>query len=199
MKRVCLLVVFISLGAWSSARAQGAGTPQTAASVPISRIAVIYSMDFQDPKTGITRFSVAITKLNGEFQKTQDELTQTAQRLRQQQEEITKLQQTPTATPAQIQTRIEQLDRQKKDYQRRGEDAQAAYQRRRLELLSPLQEDVGKALDAYARARGITIILDGSQVPLLYAADSIDITKAFIADYNSKNPATASTTTPGRQ
>lgn len=152
---------------------------------------MIYSMDFQDPKNGISRFSTAIAKLNGEFQKIQDELTQTAQRLRQQQDEITKLQQTPNVTPAQVQARIEQLDQQKKDYTRRGEDAQAAYQRRRQELLSPLQEDVGKALDAYAKARGITMILDGSQMPLLYAADSIDITKAFIADYNSKNPATA--------
>jgi Skp family chaperone for outer membrane proteins len=148
-------------------------------------------MEFQDPKNGIARFSVAITRLNGEFQKTQDELTQTAQRLRQQQDEITKLQQTPAATPAQIQARIEQLDQQKKDYTRRGEDAQAAYQRRRLEILSPLQADVGKALDGFAKARGITMILDGNQMPLLYAADSTDITKAFIADYNSKNPATA--------
>ena len=153
---------------------------------------MIYSVDFQDPKNGILRFAAAITKLNGEFQKTQDELTQTAQRLRQQQDEITKLQQTPNVTPAQVQTRLEQLDQQKKEYTRRGEDAQAAYQRRRSELLSPLQEDVGKALDAFAKARGITMILDGSQMPLLYAVDSMDITKAFIADYNSKNPATAS-------
>ena len=152
---------------------------------------MIYSADFQDPKTGIARFSVAITRLNGEFQKIQDELTQTAQKLRQQQDEITKLQQTPNITPAQIQARIEQLDQQKKDYTRRGEDAQAAYQRRRQELLAPLQDDVGKALDAFAKARGITMIFDGNQMPLLYAAESIDITKAFIADYNSKNPATA--------
>lgn len=189
MKIFCLLALLLSLAAGSSVMAQG-GAPQTAS--PTSRIAVIYSVDFQDQKTGISRFSAAITKLNGEFQKTQDELTQTAQRLRQQQDEITKLQQTPNVTPAQIQARLEQLDQQKKDYTRRGEDAQAAYQRRRLELLSPLQEDVGKALDAFAKARGITMILDGSQMPLLYAADSIDITKAFIADYNSKNPATAS-------
>ena len=153
---------------------------------------MIYSVDFQDPKNGILRFAAAITKLNGEFQKTQDELTQTAQRLRQQQDELTKLQQTPNVTPAQVQTKLEQLDQQKKEYTRRGEDAQAAYQRRRSELLSPLQEDVGKALDAFAKARGITMILDGSQMPLLYAVDSMDITKAFIADYNGKNPATAS-------
>jgi hypothetical protein len=36
------------------------------------------------------------------------------------------------------------------------------------------------------------MILDASQVQgILYAADSLDITKAFISDYNSKNPATA--------
>jgi Skp family chaperone for outer membrane proteins len=198
MKRLCLLAVLLLLAASASVMAQGAGAPQTTGPIPISKLAVIYSGDFQDPKSGIARFAAAIIKLNGEFQKTQDELTQTAARLRQQQEEITKLQQAPNVTPAQIQARIETLDQQKKDYTRRGEDAQAAYQRRRTELLAPLQEDVGKALDVFAKARGITIILDGSQVPLLYAADSIDITKAFIADYNSKNPATASATTPER-
>ena len=194
MKRLCLLAVFVSLAAWSSTFAQGTGTPQTTSAVPPSKIAVIYSAEFQDQKTGIARFTAAIIKLNGEFQKIQADLSATAQRLRQQQEEITKLQQTPTATPAQIQARIDQLDQQKKDYQRRGEDAQAAYQKRRAELLTPLQEDVGKALDAYAKSRGITIVLDGSQISLLYASDSIDVTKAFIADYNSKNPATAAAT-----
>jgi Skp family chaperone for outer membrane proteins len=196
MKRFCLIVALVSLGSWSSVLAQAPATPQISAAVPPSKIAVIYSMDFQDPKNGIARFTAAITRLNGEFQKTQDELTATAARLRQQQEEITKMQQSPTATPAQVQARIETLDRQKKEYQRKGEDAQAAYQRRRLELLSPLQDEVGKALDAFAKARGITFILDGSQIPFLYAADTIDITKAFIADYNSKNPATAAATTP---
>ena len=58
------------------------------------------------------------------------------------------------------------------------------------ELLLPLQEDVGKALDAFGKANGITMIIDGTQVPIVYAADTIDITKAFIADYNRKNPAT---------
>ena len=33
---------------------------QTAAAVPNTRIAVIYSQDFQDPKTGITRFAALL-------------------------------------------------------------------------------------------------------------------------------------------
>ena len=53
-----------------------------------------------------------------------------------------------------------------------------------------------KALEAFAKQRGINVIIDGSQVPVVYAADSIDITRAFINDFNSKNPATASVTPP---
>jgi len=33
-------------------------------------------------------------------------------------------------------------------------------------------------------------------VPVVYAADNIDITRAFISEFNSKNPATASVTQP---
>ena len=40
----------------------------------------------------------------------------------------------------------------KKDFQRKGEDAQAAYDRRRKEMFTPLQDDIGKALEVYAKA-----------------------------------------------
>jgi Skp family chaperone for outer membrane proteins len=59
-----------------------------------------------------------------------------------------------------------------------------------------LQEDIGRALEVFAKARNINVIIDGTQVPLIYAADSIDITKAFIIEFNSKNPVTAATTPP---
>ena len=59
------------------------------------------------------------------------------------------------------------------------------------EMFSPLQEDIGKALEAYAKSHNINVIIDGSQVPLVYAADALDITRAFINEFNSKNPATA--------
>ena len=112
--------------------------------------------------------------------------------------EINKLREAPEGAPVDqrsLQAKIDQLDQLKKDIQRKGEDAQANYNRRRQELFGPLQEEIGKALEAFAKARGINVIIDAAQVPLLYAADSIDITRAFIADFNSKNPATAATTT----
>ncbi|MGZ5482494.1 MAG: OmpH family outer membrane protein [Pyrinomonadaceae bacterium] len=197
MKRILLPLLLVTISAAASAQTPGTTTsapPQTAA-VPRSKIAVIYSGAFQDAKEGITRFAATVTKLNAEFQPVQNELNQTAQKLNALQEEIKKMQQGATpATPQQIQVKINQFDEQKKAYDRKGEDARLSYQKRRGELLMPLQEDVGKALDVFGKANGITMIIDGTQVPLVYAADTIDITKAFIADYNRKNPATAAVT-----
>ena len=160
-------------------------------------MAVIISDQFLDPKTGILKFG--ITKLNGEFQKTKDDLTQTQTRAQQLQDEITKLQNAPIGTPIDtksIQAKGDQLEQLKKDIQRKSEDAQAAYTKRQGILFAPLQEDIGRALDAFAKAHNINLVIDAARVPIIYAADSMDITQAFINEFNSKNPVTAATTPP---
>jgi len=168
--------------------------------LPMSKMAVIYTDLFLDQKTGILKFNSVVTKLNGEFQKTKDELTQMQTRAQTLETEITKLREAPEGAPINqqaLQAKIDQLEQLKKDIQRKGEDAQAAYNRRRQELFAPLQDEIGRALEVFAKARGINVIIDAAQVPLLFADEKIDITRAFIADFNSKNPVTAaSTTTP---
>ncbi len=203
-KKPVFAFVFLAFVAAGPIFAQGSGTqtrPQPAATqapannIPVVKIAVVFSEAFQDPKQGIARFTVLLTKLNAEFQKTQDELSQMAQKINQLSDDLNKTRN--VADPKVTQQKIDQLDQLKKDHKRKGEDAQAAYQRRRSEVLGPLQDDVGKALDTYAKAHSITMIIDGSQVQgIVYAAESTDITRAFISDYNTKNPATASVTTP---
>ncbi len=100
-------------------------------------------------------------------------------------------------TPLVNQQQQDKIDQMKKDLQRKGEDAQAAYQKRLQEVLGPVYDEIGKALDAYAKAHGITLILDVTKVQgIVSAADSLDITKAFITEFNSKNPATVASTQP---
>ena len=178
----------------------GAPSPAAPATValPTSKMAVIYTDMFLDQKTGIAKFNSVMTKLNNEFSNLKTEIQGMQTRAQQLEDEIGKLQNAPAGTPIDqraLQAKIDQLEQLKKDIQRKGEDAQAAYNRRRQELFSPLQDEIGKALEAFAKARGINVIIDAVQVPLLYAADSIDITRAFITDFNSKNPVTAATTT----
>jgi outer membrane protein len=191
-----------SVSAQRTAAAPGGAppaTPQANVALPTSKIALIYSDAFLDPKTGIAKFNTLLTTLNREFQKQKDDLTQLQQRLQQLQTEINKLQQAPAGTPIDqkaLQAKIDQAEQLKKELQRKGEDAQASYNKRRQDIFAPLQEDIGKALEIFAKAHNITVIIDGTQVPLVYASDSIDITRVFINEFNSKNPATASVTPP---
>src|SRR6185436_11270137 len=123
MKRIWLPLLLLTFSAVASAQpatTTAPAAPQNPA-IPRSKIAVIYSGAFQDPKEGIARFAATINKLNAEFLSIQNDLNQTSQRLRALQDEISKMQQGATpATPAQIQAKLESLDDQKKQYQRRG-------------------------------------------------------------------------------
>jgi len=177
----------------ATSAAPTAAAPQTVA-VPDSKMAMIYSDAFLDPKTGIARFTSLLNTLNREFQPRQAELQTLQTKINTLSKEIDDTQN--VAAPDSLRQKRDQLAQLNTEYKRKGEDAEAAYQKRRQDIFLPLQTDIGKALEAFAKARGITVIVDGSQVPVVYAADSIDITKAFIADFNSKNPATASVTQP---
>lgn len=170
-----------------------------ALALPISKVAVIQGDMFLDEKTGIAKFSTTLKKLNGEFQRQKDEIDQMQNRAKALDAEIGKLRDAPAGTPIDqraLQGKIDQLEQMKKDIQRKVEDAQLAYGRRQQELFGPVEEEIRRALEAFAKARGINVIIDTGRVPLLYADASIDITRAFIADFNSKNPVAAATTTP---
>jgi outer membrane protein len=178
--------------------APATSTPASAApqsvAVPDSKMAVIYSDLFLDQKTGIARFNTLLNALNNEFRPRQTELQGMQKRIEDLQKEIES--QTAVASPDSLRKKRDDLAQLSTEFKRKGEDAQAAYEKRRGEIFNPLQQDIGKALEAFAKARGINLIVDGSQVPMVYAADALDITRAFINEFNSKNPATASVTPP---
>jgi Skp family chaperone for outer membrane proteins len=199
IERLAAAFAFLAALAVSPALAQQkpAAQPapaQSTATVPESKIALIYSDAFLDDKTGIAKFSVLLNTLNREFQPRQTELQGLQTKIQQTSEEIDKTR--TVADPKTIQQKVDQVEAWKVEFKRKGEDAQGAYDRRRKEMFLPLQEAIGKALETFAKQRGINVIIDGSQVPVVYAADSIDVTRAFINEFNGKNPATASVTTP---
>ncbi len=181
----------------ATAPATPAPATQATVALPTSKIAIINTQEFMDAKTGILKFTTVVNKLNGEFQKARDDLNALRTRGEALEAEITKLRDAPAGTPIDqpaLQVKVDQLEQLKKDVQRRAEDAQNAYNKRRDELFQPLQLEIGAALEVFAKARGINVVIDGAAVPLLYFEESTNITRAFIADFNSKNPAAAATT-----
>ena len=208
---------FIAVLASVSAFAQGgaanksAGTqptqPQNSApanaNVPTSKMAFIDTGAFSDEKEGISKFVSALKSLDREFKPRGDELDQLAKRIQAIQDEINKLANAGTvADPKVIQQKREEGEKLARDYKYKEEEYKATLQKRSGEVLGPIRQDIYTSLVAFAKQRGITTLVDvGTEQPLPFIMidPNADITKAFIAEYNAKNPGTAaSTTTPNR-
>lgn len=76
---------------------------------------------------------------------------------------------------------------------RKKEDADALFQKRYEAVVSPISQDIGKSLTDFANSRGITMIFDISKLmpAVLTVNPAMDVTEAFIAEYNRTHPATA--------
>lgn len=175
--------------------APAGGAPQPAATGTI-RIAVIDTGAFSDDKAGIGRVVNAVKQVEAQFQPQRTELQGMQERYNTLTADIQKKSavQDPKVT-AQQTDQAEQLQLQIK---RKAEDAQVAYQKRMGDVLDPLQQDVYTALQGFAQARGISLIIDLNRnpSPVIFAADSVDITKEFITEYNRTHPATAAAAAP---
>jgi len=59
--------------------------------------------------------------------------------------------------------------------------------------MTPIMQDIGKSLEQFAVQRNITMLLDISKMAsaILTLNPTADVTQAFIADYNRRNPVAA--------
>jgi Skp family chaperone for outer membrane proteins len=177
-------------------RAVASPTPPNTGTVADGKIAIIDTEAFADPKTGITRLVSAFEVVNREFKPRGDEL----QRLRAQYEQLGK----DIAATVNVEdqraraAKLEQAEALKKDIERKTQDAQAAYQKRLRDVTEPIYKDISPALQAFAKQRGVNVIFDVSKLAevMFIINDSVDLTRAFITDYNQRNPVTA---TPAKQ
>jgi len=167
----------------------------TAGNMPDAKIALVNTDDFADEKTGIVRLVAAMKRVAAEFQPRRTELDTLQGQIEKATADLNKA--APVQDPKVTAQQNDKIEQMKKDYQRKGEDAQALYQKRLQDVLGPVYEEIGRALDVYAKAHGITLILDLTKVQgIVSASESLNITRAFITEFNSKNPATASLTPP---
>src|SRR5260370_4199849 len=197
--RAIAAVAFFAVITLGSVHAQPrttpAPTPAPAATgnMPDAKIVLVNTDEFADEKTGIVRLVAAMKRVDAEFQARRPEMQGLQQQIEKATADLNKA--APVQDPKVTAQQNDKIEQMKKDYQRKGEDAQASYQKRLQEVLGPVYEEIGKALDAYAKAHGITLILDVTKIQgIVSASESLDITKPFITEFNSKNPATASLT-----
>jgi Skp family chaperone for outer membrane proteins len=167
--------------------------------LPDTKIAFINTEAFGDEKGGITRYVTAVKSLEREFQPRQTELNTMQTRIKGLADEIGKLTGSSVVDPKTIQAKQDEGERLQRDLKYKKEQADADFAKRYQEVVSPISADIGKALDSFASQRGITMILDISKLApaILTVNPNMDVTAAFIAEYNSK-PTTASAGTGTR-
>jgi Skp family chaperone for outer membrane proteins len=181
----------------SPAPAQGGGA------IAEGRFAVIDTDQFTDQNQGIKRLVAAWQALDREFKPRRDEVQQLQTRYDALVKEISETQK--VADQKAIAAKADQAEQLKTEIERKQQDGQKALEKRAQDLLGPVQQDISNAILAFARARGISVVFDlsklGNVVMLVNEKDPINITDAFIADYNQRNPASTASTapaTPGR-
>jgi Skp family chaperone for outer membrane proteins len=168
-------------------------TGSTTGNVPEAKVALLDTDFFLDEKGGIQRLVVAVKKLQAEFQPRRTDIENMKAQVDKMTADLQKVAGIQNQTVTQQQQ--EAIEQKKREITRKAEDLETESQKRMQVLLGPVYDEIGKALDAFAKAHGITLILDVTKIQGIVSADnSLDITKAFIAEFNSKNPATASLT-----
>src|SRR4029079_1745196 len=119
-------VICVSAPQKPTASAPQTAAPQSTVAVPGSKMAMIYSDAFLDPKTGIARFSSLLNTLNREFEPRRSELQALQTRVNTLGKEIDDTQN--VAAPDSIRQKRDQLAQLNTEFKRKGEDAEAAYQ-----------------------------------------------------------------------
>ncbi|HYG99017.1 MAG TPA: OmpH family outer membrane protein [Terriglobales bacterium] len=94
---------------------------------------------------------------------------------------------------------VRNIDTKQKNLQRSFEDAQQDFQAQQNEVVNRIGGKLMQVLDTYAKQNGYTVVLDVStaQSPVLWAAQTTDVTKPVVDAYNAQSgvaaPATSAT------
>ena len=189
MKYLPFSVASILLGT-ALAAAQAPATHTPAAVAPVAAPAT---------KVGVIVFRAAVSQTNefqrdfADLQKKYDPKRQELSQLSAQIDSMTKSLQSQGATLSDEDraARARAIDEKKKQYDRDSQDDQSDFQSDMQDLVNRIAGKVGEVMTAYAQQHGYTLVLDASQQQdsptVLYAVQSIDITKAVIDAYNEKS------------
>jgi Skp family chaperone for outer membrane proteins len=189
--RFIFVALLLMLGVADTLAQTRPSANQPQATVPPAKIAVIDTSVFANEKTGITRYVNALKVINKEFEPQNAELKEMQVRINTLSDEMRKLMQASAADNKTIQAKQEEGERLQRQLKTKRDQASAAYEKRYEEVTGPVSADIGKALDEFARQRGFTITFDLNKLApaILTIVPGLDVTQAFITEFNAKYPA----------
>ena len=179
-------------GPGPAATSAGANTP-----VPQSRIALIDTTMFGDEKNGIYRYVDAARAVQNEFKSRTDEMQNLQNRLNSLVNEINALMKVTPVDQKTVQAKQQQGESLQTEFNTKKAKLDEDIGKRYEQVVAPISTQIGQAMDQFATQRGITMTLDLSKLlpAILTAVPALDLTQAFINEFNSKNPRAAAPAT----
>jgi outer membrane protein len=157
-----------------------------------SKIAVV---NIQQAIMSTAEGKQAIQGLQKKYQPRETEINQRQQEVQQLQQQ---LQKQLTTLSADEQRRMQhELQSKQTVLQRLEQDAQSSFQYDRDSVMRELGAKMVKVIDQYASTNGFALVIDGSQVPVYYAAKGVDITPEIIKLYDASHPVQAASAAAG--
>jgi outer membrane protein len=186
MKRLLAIVFVLASGMVLSSAAQTAAPAAASAAAPAG-----------PAKVAVIAFQAAVAQTN-EFQRNYADLQKKYDPKRQQlttlNTEIDNLSkqldsQGANLSDADRANKSTAIDTKKKQLQRDSEDAQNDFQNDMQDMFKTVASKVYDVMTDYAQKQGYTLVLDASQQenPVLFAVDSVNITKPVLDAYNVKS------------
>ncbi len=170
-----------------------------------TKIGIINTAAFDD-KAGITKYVNAANALEVQFKPVDAELRTMAAKIEALQKEIQTIQAQAQANPTvpikpeTVNAKVADYDKMTREFKFKQEAAKADYERQEAISLGPIRQDIGKAMQDFAKQKGYALILDAANLEktgLLLAFDEkYNVTTEFITFYNARPAGTASTAIP---
>ena len=194
MKRSLSLVCMLASTLGASALAQTAAEPPSAPGAPAAtapagptKIAVI---QFEAVVAQTNEGQRAFGELNTKFQPKQQQIKAESDEV----DTLKKDMQTAgdKLSDAERQSRLRTIDEKEKTLQRNVEDARNDFSGEMNEKFSAIAQKVAGTMTRYAQENGYTLVLDAGsqqqqQSPILWAAESTNISEAVVQAYNKQS------------
>jgi Skp family chaperone for outer membrane proteins len=189
MRLRIVIQTVLAIASLAIAASAQATAPQSRPAATKGKIAFINTGIFQDQ---IGEFKARVDALNRQFEPRVRDLQSKGERVAALENTIKT--QSGVLAPAKLAETNEQLEREKREYQRKQEDLEADGNRAKDQVLGPIREKLTKFVEAYTEKRGITMLIDLANAiqsnTIVWFDPRADITQDFVAEYNKTNPVT---------
>jgi len=195
-RKLTTFLIAAALVASVAAFAQGtAGGGATSAAVPVASPSKVGIINIQQAILATNEGRREFEVLNTKFKPKQDELEKGGKDLDAMRQQLStqgdKMNEEARATL------VKQIDAKQRALQRSADDAQTDFNAQQQEIAQRILQKLAPVVDKFAKQNGYALLIDDSnpwpQGQVLWATDSVDVTKAVVDQFNAQSGVAAPT------